>query len=303
VKARVNRALSFSACFAAVILAGCIVIGDSSIPIGTLAATAPRPSSERTLVIVLPGFGSDAADLEDRGIARAIQESWPEADVLLTSATFAYYRDGKLVPRLREEIVQPSLRKGYSRIWLAGASLGGMGALLYEREYPGELEGIALFAPFLGNGTLLDEIRAAGGPRKWDPGPLPVEMNADNFQRQVWKMIKGWADRPELVRRVSTMCACSPRRCPKSSISSCPADTPGGFGSAPQRNCSRASAGNRWKRGRPRVPRSSKQPFEPASPRTMPRCLPSRPIQGSPPTPFSTRLPARGSRAMGVCSP
>jgi pimeloyl-ACP methyl ester carboxylesterase len=145
----------------------------------------------------------------DRGIARAIQESWPEADVLLTSATFAYYRDGKLVPRLREEIVQPSLRKGYARIWLAGASLGGMGALLYEREHPGELEGIALFAPFLGNGSLLDEIRTAGGPRKWDPGPLPAEMNADNFQRQVWKMIKGWADRPELARRVWLACGTS----------------------------------------------------------------------------------------------
>jgi pimeloyl-ACP methyl ester carboxylesterase len=211
VKASMNRGSSVSTCLAAVSLAGCIVIGDSSVPIGMLAAAAPQSSSERTLVIVLPGFGSDAADLENRGIARAIQESWPETDVLLTSATFAYYRDGKLVPRLREEIVQPSLRKGYRRIWLAGASLGGMGALLYEREHPGELEGIALFAPFLGDRKLLNEIRAAGGPRKWDPGPLPAEMSADNYQRQVWKMIKGWADRPELSRRVWLACGTSDR--------------------------------------------------------------------------------------------
>jgi enterochelin esterase-like enzyme len=27
-------------------------------------------------------------------------------------------------------------------------------------------------------------------------------MNGDNYQRQVWKMVKGWAARPELVRRV-----------------------------------------------------------------------------------------------------
>jgi pimeloyl-ACP methyl ester carboxylesterase len=205
-EACINRAFAVAACLAPVALAGCIVIGDSSVPIGTVAAAAPRPSAERILVIVLPGFGSDAADLEDRGIARAIQESWPEADILLTSATFAYYRDGKLVPRLRDEIVQPSLRQGYQRIWLTGASLGGMGTLLYEREFPGELEGIALFAPFLGDRKLLDEIRAAGGPRKWDPGPLPVEMNADNYQHQVWKMVKGWADRPELARRVWLAC-------------------------------------------------------------------------------------------------
>jgi pimeloyl-ACP methyl ester carboxylesterase len=204
-----HRAVSLSTCLAAVSLAGCIVIGDSSVPIETVAAKAPRSSTERTLVIVLPGFGSDAGDLRDRGIANAIQESWPEADVLLTSATFAYYRDGRLVPRLREEIVQPSLRNGYARIWLAGASLGGMGALLYERDHPGELHGIALFAPFLGDSKLLDEIRVAGGPRKWEPGPLPAEMNADNFQRQVWKMIKGWADRPELARRVWLACGTS----------------------------------------------------------------------------------------------
>jgi len=147
--------------------------------------------------------------MRDHGLAEVIRESWPEADVLLTSATFAYYRDGKLVPRLRDEIVGPARSKGYARVWLAGASLGGMGALLYEREHPGELTGLALFAPFLGNSELLDEIRAAGGPRTWDPGPLPAEMNADNYQRQVWKMVKGWT--PELARRVWLACGTSDR--------------------------------------------------------------------------------------------
>ncbi|HMH17805.1 MAG TPA: alpha/beta hydrolase-fold protein [Burkholderiales bacterium] len=197
-----NRGLSIGICLAAASLSACFTIGNSTVAIATVPVAAPRSSSEHTLVIVLPGLGDDAQDLNDHDIAGAIHESWPEADVLLTSATLAYYRDGKLVPRLHDEIVEPARRKGYHRIWLAGASLGGMGALLYEREHPGELTGIVLFAPFLGNNELLDEIRAAGGPRKWDPGPMPAEMNGDNFQRQVWKMVKGWADRPELVRRV-----------------------------------------------------------------------------------------------------
>ncbi len=204
-----NRVLSLGICLVALSLAGCFAIGNSDIPIGTVSVAAPRPLAESTLVIILPGFGDDATDMKDRGVAKAIHESWPEADVLLASATFAYYRDGKLVPRLHEEIVQPARRRGYARIWLAGASMGGMGALLYEREHPGELTGIALFAPFLGNGELLNEIRAAGGPRKWQPGPLPAEMNGDNYQRQVWKMVKDWADRPELARRVWLVCGTS----------------------------------------------------------------------------------------------
>jgi len=202
-----SRGLSI--CLVAAGLAGCFTIGNSKVPIGTLSLPALRPAAERTLVIVLPGFGNDAEDLKDQGVAQAIRESWPETDVLLTSATFAYYRDGKLVQRLHDEIVGPARSEGYARIWLAGASLGGMGVLLYEREYPGELTGLVLFAPFLGNGELLDEIRAAGGPRAWNPGPLPAEMNGDNYQRQVWKMVKGWTPRPELARRVWLACGTS----------------------------------------------------------------------------------------------
>ena len=201
-----SRGLPLVLCLAAG-LAGCFTIGDSKAPIGTVSVPAPRPAAERTLVIVLPGFGDDAQDMKGHGLAEVIQESWPEADVLLTSATFAYYRDGKLVPRLHDEIVAPSLRAGYVRVWLTGASLGGMGALLYEREHPGELTGLVLFAPFLGNNELLQEIRAAGGPRTWNPGPLAAEMNGDNYQRQVWKMVKGWT--PELARRVWLACGTS----------------------------------------------------------------------------------------------
>ena len=203
-----SRGLPLALCLAAG-LAGCFTIGDSKIPIGAVSVPAPRPAAERTLVIVLPGFGDDAQDMKGHGLAEVIQESWPEADVLLTSATFAYYRDGKLVPRLHEEIVGPVLRGSYARVWLAGASMGGMGALLYEREHPGELTGLVLFAPFLGGKELLDEIRAAGGPRKWDPGPLPAETNGDNYQRQAWKMVKGWTARPELARRVWLACGTS----------------------------------------------------------------------------------------------
>ncbi len=203
-----SRGLPFALCLAAG-LAGCFTIGNSKVPIGTVTVPALRPGAERTLVIVLPGFGDDAQDMRNHGLAEVIRESWPETDVLLTSATFAYYRDGRLVQRLHDEIVGPSGRGGYARVWLAGASMGGMGALLYEREHPGELTGLVLFAPFLGESKLLDEIRAAGGPRTWDPGPLPAEMNGDNYQRQVWKMVKGWAQRPELARQVWLACGTS----------------------------------------------------------------------------------------------
>jgi len=187
-------------------LGGCFTIGDSARPIATETVPATNAVTERTLVVVLPGFGADAREMKDRGVPEAIHAAWPEADVLLASATFAYYRDGRLVPRLHDEVIEPSLRAGYKRIWLAGASLGGMGALLYEQQHPGVLTGVILFAPFLGDSSLLREIRTAGGAQAWDPGPLPAEVNSENYQRQVWKMVKDWGAHPELARRVWLAC-------------------------------------------------------------------------------------------------
>ena len=175
---------------AALGLAACAPIGDSSVPIPTEIIQAPQPSAARTLVIVLPGRHDEGRGANERGMAQAIQEAWPRADVLLASAAFAYYRDGKLVERLHYDVVAPAQRDGYRRIWLAGASMGGMGAMLYERAHPGTLAGVVLFAPFLGDKALLEEIRSAGGVRQWDPGPLPPEVNARNYQRQVWKHIR-----------------------------------------------------------------------------------------------------------------
>ena len=183
-------------------VSSCVTIGDSKLPLASEKLVALQPSAGRTLIIMLPGFGADAKEMRERGIARAIQEAWPEADLLLTSATFAYYRDGKLVARLHEDVVEPAVRAGYRRIWLAGASMGGMGALLYQREHAGTVSGVVLFAPFLGDDKLLDEIRQAGGVRKWDPGALSPTIDEKNYQRHVWKMVQGWTEHPDAAPQV-----------------------------------------------------------------------------------------------------
>ena len=183
--------------------AACASFGDSRAPIATELLPAPRPSSLRTLVIVLPGRNDGGRGENERGMAKAIHEAWPGADVLLASATYVYYRDGKVVERLHEDVVEPALRAGYRRVWLAGASMGGMGAMLYERAHPGTVTGVVLFAPFLGDKPLLEEIRRAGGVRQWEPGPLPAEVDAHNYQRQIWKHIR---EHSALASRVWLAC-------------------------------------------------------------------------------------------------
>jgi pimeloyl-ACP methyl ester carboxylesterase len=182
------------------LLAACINTGDRSVPIPTrtvLAGAAPGD----TLVVVLPGRWDNIEVMAGAGIADAVQGAWPEADVLLTSATMAYYTDGQLAARLHQQVVSPARERGYQRIWMMGASLGGMGTLLYEEAYPGELDGLVLLAPYLGRNRVLREIADAGGIGDWSPGPRPAERNRSNFDRELWRHLQTWLSDPSLGRR------------------------------------------------------------------------------------------------------
>lgn len=169
-------------------------------PIPVQGVPAPLAVVSHPLVIVLPGRGDDLQDLSDSGIAQAIQRSWPQADVLLAGATLGYYADGKLPQHLRDEIIAPARARGYREIWLCGASMGGMGALLYEQRYPHDVTGLVLFAPYPGDPRLVEQVAAADGPAHWDPGPVPAQVDGSNYQHELWRLVKGWQDPPQARR-------------------------------------------------------------------------------------------------------
>src|SRR3954469_23310787 len=125
-------------------LFGCFPRGDPSQPIPTASIAAPQPA--KRLVVVLPGRGDDLQDLRKSGVAQAVQSAWPDADVVLTGLALGYYVEGQAEQRLHSEVVVPARRRGYAQVWLVGASLGGMGALLYDRAHAGEVSGMLLLA-------------------------------------------------------------------------------------------------------------------------------------------------------------
>jgi len=188
-------------------MGACSFIGSPKDPVPTVKVAGTEPG--RALVVVLPGFIYDADDLRDEGVADAVHRGWPGADVMLVGATFPYYRTGQLVPQLEKNVIGPARAQGYREIWLAGGSMGGMGVLLYEWAHPGELTGIVLMSPFLGD-DVLDEIREAG-LANWQPGELAPQMDGDNYERHVWNMIKGWRTHPELARRAWLVCGTEDR--------------------------------------------------------------------------------------------
>jgi pimeloyl-ACP methyl ester carboxylesterase len=175
------------------LLVGCAARGDVTKPIPTQFVTSPQKAQR--VVVMLPGRGDDLGGLQKRDTAQIIQQEWPDADVILVGLTMPFYTSGVASRRLHDEVMAPLKGRGYKQIWLAGISLGGMGTLLYDHDYPGEVDGMLLLSPYLGKDDVQREIRDAGGLAKWNPGPeQPVGPN--NFTRELWRSIKQWSDNP-----------------------------------------------------------------------------------------------------------
>lgn len=190
------------------LLGGCTARGDATRPIPVQLVHASEPV--RRTVVFLPGRGDDLAGLQRHHAAQLIQQVWPDADVVLTGLTMPYYTSGVASQRLHDEVIAPLTKQGHKPIWLVGISLGGMGALLYDDAHPGDVDGMLLLSPYLGDKAIHDEIRAAGGIRRWHAGP-PRPIGPDTFQRELWRSIRQWGGHPARAQTVWTACGDSER--------------------------------------------------------------------------------------------
>ncbi len=181
----------------ALVLTGCATGRDATKPVPSTFVAAPQPAHR--LVVMLPGRGDNLQSLTDTGVARIIQQNWPDADVILVGLTMPFYRQGDAARRLHDEVIEPARRAAYRQVWLAGISLGGMGALLYDLRYPDQIDGLLLLSPYLGDGPIHREIGQAGGLDAWQPGPAQA-LGRGTFQHELWRYLKNWSNRPGRTR-------------------------------------------------------------------------------------------------------
>jgi pimeloyl-ACP methyl ester carboxylesterase len=158
--------------------------------LGKPVPLAPREykgsAAGRSLIIFLPGIGDLAEDFERRGFIDDLRRHQFAADVVALDAHYGYYAAREIHERLRQDVILDARAAGYEQIWLAGISLGGFGAASYAARYPSHIDGLLLFAPYLGNDAIVDEIVGAGGIANWQPG---VAGKGDH-QRRLWAWFK-----------------------------------------------------------------------------------------------------------------
>ncbi|MET0262222.1 MAG: alpha/beta hydrolase [Rariglobus sp.] len=173
---------------AAFALTGCtLFLRDTPVPIPTQATQFSPAGRSSTLVVFLPGR-SETMDAFDRyGFIDALREAGVAADTLTVDAHLGYYYKRTVIDRLRADVFEPARARGYRRIVVVGVSLGGLGALLNERDAPGSADAIVLLAPYLGSkDALFEEIKAAGGPAAWAAGRDP---KSKHVEEEIWTFL------------------------------------------------------------------------------------------------------------------
>lgn len=143
----------------------------------------------RGLIVFLHGLGDNAGSFERWGLVdRAKQLGF---DSIAVGSHFGFYRGFTLVEALEQDVFGPARTMGYRNIWVVGVSMGGFGALSYAQAHPDDIDGVMLFAPYLGEEEVVAEIRAAGNLGEWEAGDIDaMEDSRPRQTRKVWVWIR-----------------------------------------------------------------------------------------------------------------
>lgn len=125
-------------------------------------------------------------EFEREGFFEIASKRWPDARLVAVDLHLGYYKNQSMARRLHEDVILPARRSGVKSVRIVGISMGGLGALLYDAEYPGQVDALVLLSPFLGEEEALREIEASGDLKKWRPGPLAEK----DFSRKLWLQLR-----------------------------------------------------------------------------------------------------------------
>ena len=136
-------------------------------------------------VVMLPAAFSGPDDFVRAGFPDAVRERSLDIDLVFAAVELAEVTGRTVVPRIRQQLIQPALADGCA-VWLGGISLGGYLALCCAGRHAAELAGLCVFAPYLGSHIVTGEIARAGGVSAWEP----EEPSGDDDERHLWQFVK-----------------------------------------------------------------------------------------------------------------
>ena len=155
-----------------------------------LAAVRPEHTASRRMLLLPPAYSSPEDFLRE-GFADAVRARGLDFDLVLVEPRLESVTDRSALAQLKE-LIATARSAGCRQVWLGGISLGAYIALACAERHPREVDGLCLFAPYLGSHIVTQEIERAGGVPGWEPG----ELAEDDEERRIWRFIKTHANGP-----------------------------------------------------------------------------------------------------------
>jgi len=186
--------VALAAC--ALLFAGCAP-RTLAVPMATQRDRSACPARTDTLLVLLPGAYSDPQEFVREGFIDEVRERRLAVDVLRVDAHLGYYDNRSIIDRLRADVIAPAQAQGYRSIWIAGISIGGLGSMVYADERPGDVAGIVVLAPYLGERPIAIDIDNAGGLARWHaPTILPELPPREQRELRLWQWLQAYTAHP-----------------------------------------------------------------------------------------------------------
>jgi pimeloyl-ACP methyl ester carboxylesterase len=142
-----------------------------------------RIASQR--VLLLPPAYSQPEDFLRAGFADAVRARSLDLDLDLIEARLHSVTDRSVLAEVARRIVAARTASCVT-VWLGGISLGAYLALACAERHAREIDGLCLFAPYLGSHIVTQEIERAGGVAGWDV----AQIADDDEERRIWRFLK-----------------------------------------------------------------------------------------------------------------
>jgi pimeloyl-ACP methyl ester carboxylesterase len=170
-----SRAIRFASLVLMNWLSACAWMYPTAVPVHVLPYPAAATGRASTLLVLLPGRGNKADEFAHEGFIAEVRTAQPALDIVAVDAHLGYYLNESVVDRVWADVIAPARAQGYQRIWLAGISMGGLGAVAIAQQHPEAIDRVILLAPYLGPKSLMAEIDRQGGVQRWrakDPADI-----------------------------------------------------------------------------------------------------------------------------------
>jgi pimeloyl-ACP methyl ester carboxylesterase len=163
--------------------AGCALLQPIAVPMPVIERSVGPAGGERILLVLLHGRGDRAARFFEKRFDEIARETGRSFHLVAAEAHLGYYMKGQVETRIREDILVPARKQGFSQVWLVGVSMGGLGALAVAERHPEEIDGVIVLAPYLGSPKVLDSVSRGA--------PLPERLGAEDVRtKELWAWLR-----------------------------------------------------------------------------------------------------------------